>query len=68
MTDSQAGMDVLVDVAPGITVWRQGGRWFWKTDKAGLTLEDVKRELAFQAQRISMRSALLKEALDGLTG
>lgn len=58
-------MDVLVDVAPGITVYKQNGKWFWK-GRPGITLEDVLKELAFQAHRLNLRSAIISEALEEL--
>lgn len=59
-------MDVLVDVAPGITVFRRGGQWEMRTS-ANITREAALRELAFQCQRISLRASLLKEALERLS-
>lgn len=66
MTDSLGKMDVLVDVAPGITVFRRDGKWDMRVTPP-ITREAALRELAFQCQRISLRASLLKEALEGLS-
>lgn len=58
-------MDVMVDVAPGVTVWREDGKWFWR-GPPGTTKEAVLRELAFQVRRMSKKGSLLQEAWDGL--
>lgn len=63
MPDSQ--MDVLVDLAPGMTVYKSGGHWYWK-GKQNTTLGDVLRELSYQSRRLDLRAELIKEALEGL--
>lgn len=57
--------DVMVDVAPEVVVYRQQGQWFWRA-RPGVTKEAVLKELRFQINRSSMKSDLLKEALQEL--
>ena len=64
MPNSQR-IDVLVDVTPNLTVFRQGGVWHWRGGPK-TTQEDVLRELAAQVDRMHLKHGLLAEALQGL--
>ena len=61
----------MVEVSPGLTVYRLDGVWLWRHDttrtiKPALTQEDVVRELQFQVQRMHLKTGYLVEALHGL--
>ena len=58
-------MDVMVDVTPNLTVFRQDGVWHWRGGP-NATKADVIKELAAQVGRLGMKHGLLVEALEGL--
>lgn len=65
MKDQKVLADVLMDVAPGIVVFRKEGKWLWH-GRPGATKEDVIKELEFQMTRSQLKRDLMSEALEAL--
>lgn len=63
--------DVLVEVMPGLTLFRLHGTWRWQQDSRMtgrvLTPEDVVRELQSQVERMHLKTGLMVDALHALT-
>lgn len=62
--------DTLVEVTPGLTVYRVNGEWRWRQESRTIrpvtTREDVIRELEFQVQRLHLKVGVLVDALHAL--
>lgn len=56
--------DVMVDVAPEVTVFRAAG--VWQLRAPGKTKAEVLREMEFQLRRLELKAAYLGEALMAL--
>lgn len=60
-----ANSDIMLDVAPGLTVYRVAGVWQY-VSRRGLTPQEVVKELREHIARLSMRVGILQEAADAM--